>query len=129
MFDVNNFFNAPHSDETATVCRGTEEFKIKRLNGVERLRFSDKKTAYDKTVFVLATCLLSGEPARPIGEEHAVKFVERYSALSDKLFEDILNFTNDSLEKESEIWAAAKKNSTTSPDSKTAAADTVADTV
>lgn len=129
MFNVDNFFNAPHSDETTTICRGTEEFKIKRLNGVERLHFSDKETAYDKTIYVLSTCLLSGEPARPIGEENAVKFIERYSGLSDKLFADILKFTNDSLEKESEIWAAAKKNSPTSPDLKTAVVDTVADTV
>lgn len=129
MFDVNQFFNAPHSDETTTVCRGTEKFKIKRLNGVERLQFSDKNTAYDKTVYVLSHCLLSGEPARPIGEENAVKFVERFSTLSDALFSDVLEFTNKTLEKEAEIWAVSKKNSPTSPDSKTDAADTVAGTV
>lgn len=129
MFDVNQFFNAPHSDETTTVCRGAEEFKIKRLDGVERLQFSDKRSAYDKTIYVLARCLLSGEPARPIGEENAVKFVERFSTLSDALFSDILDFTNKTLEKETEIWAAAKKNSPTSPDSKIGAADTVAGTV
>lgn len=128
-FDIHEFFKAARTDETTTVCHGTETFKIKRLNGVERLRFTDLEKAYDKTVYVLARCVLTGVADRPIGEENAVKFIERFPMLGDALYKDIINFTEESLEQEAKIWADSKKNSPTSPGTKTADADIVAGTV
>ena len=40
-----------------------------------------------------------------------MKFVERYASLSDALFNDIFNLTQETLERDSQIWAEAKKNS------------------
>ena len=111
MFDIQNFLNAPADDSTTVVKRGSEEFTIRRLNGAERLKFNDMKTQYERVVFVLSRALLSGENNIPIGEENAAKFVERYASLSEALFNDIFNLTQESLEKDTEIWAEAKKNS------------------
>lgn len=111
MFDIDNFLNAPSDDATTVVKRGSEEFTIRRLNGAERLKFNDLSSQYDRVVYVLSRALLSGENKIPIGPEKAAKFVERYSSLSDALFNDIFNLTQESLEKDGEIWAEAKKNS------------------
>lgn len=110
MFDVNEFMNAPCVDETTVVRRGTEEFKIRRLNGAERLRYNDLQTQYERTLYVLSRGLLSGTAGTPIGEENAAKMLERYGALSEALFSDVFDFTEETLAKESEIWEAAKKN-------------------
>ena len=111
MFDLNEFMNAPYCDETAITRRGTEEFRIRRLNGAERLRFNDLTTQYDRTRFALARGLLSGPDARPIGDENAAKMIERYGALSEALFSDIFELTQRSLDQESEIWESATKKS------------------
>ena len=71
MFDIDEFMNAASYDETAVVRRGTQEFRIVRLNGAQRLRFNDLTTRYDRTVYALAHGLLSGSESRPIGVENA----------------------------------------------------------
>lgn len=115
MFNIEDFMNAPVVEEIVTVKRGTEEFKIRRLNGVERLKFNDIRGQYERTLYVLSRGLLSGEQNVPIGEQNAAKFIERFGPLAEGLFSDIFDLTQQSLEKESEIWTLAKKN-TASPD-------------
>ena len=117
MFDLNEFMNAPVYDETTTVRRGAEEFRIRRLNGAERLRFNDLTTRYDRVRYALARGLLSGAESRPIGEENAARMIERCGGLCEALFGDIFEFTQKSLEKELEIWDEARKNSATARDS------------
>lgn len=111
MFNIQDFLNAPADDSTTVIKRGTEEFTIRRLNGAERLKFNDLTSQYDRVVYVLSHALLTGENKIPIGAENAAKFVERYSSLADALFNDIFELTQESLTKDSEIWAEAKKNS------------------
>ncbi|MGI6401868.1 MAG: hypothetical protein ACOX0A_07150 [Thermoguttaceae bacterium] len=119
MFDVNEFMNAPIYDETTIVRRGTEEFRIRRLNGAERLRFNDLEARYDRVRYALGRGLLSGAEPRPIGDENAARMIERYGALAEALFSDIFEFTERSLEKELEIWDEAQKNSSRARDSDT----------
>ena len=104
MFNVTEFLSAPCVDDTTVVKRGAEEFRIRRLNGAERLRFNDLQNQYD-----LAHGLLSGTPAASIGEENAAKLIERHGALAEALFADIFDFTQESLLKECEIWDEVKK--------------------
>lgn len=111
MFDVNEFMNAPCVDETYVSRRGAEEFRLRRLNGAERLRFNDLTNQYDRVRYALSRGLLSGEERRPIGEENAAKMIERHGALCEALFGDIFEFTQQSLDKEAEIWAEVKKKS------------------
>lgn len=117
MFDVNEFMNAPCYDDTTVVRRGAEEFRLRRLNGAERLRFNDLTSRYDRVRYALARGLLSGADPRPIGEENAAKMLERHGALCEALFGDIFEFTQKSLEKELEIWDEARKNSAPAQDS------------
>ena len=98
-------------EEIVTIRRGTEDFKIKRLNGAERLKFNDLTGQYERILFVISHALLSGAQNAPIGEQNAAKFIERYGSLAEALFNDIFDLTQKSLEKESEIWELAKKNS------------------
>lgn len=121
MFDVNEFMNAPVYDETAIVRRGAEEFRIRRLNGAERLRFNDLTTRYERERYALARGLLSGADPRPIGEENAARLIERSGALCELLFGDIFELTQRSLDKELEIWEEARKNSDAAADSVTKA--------
>ena len=111
MFDINEFMNAPYRDETFVVRRGTEEFRLRRLDGAERLKFNDLTSHYDRARFALARGLTSGPDARPIGEENAAKFIERYGALAEALFDDVFDLTQKSLDAEAEIWAEVKKKS------------------
>lgn len=131
MFDVNEFMNAPAYDETTVVRRGTEEFRIRRLNGAERLRFNELTTRYDRVRYALARGLLSGADPRAIGDENAARMIERHGALCEALFSDIFEFTQRSLEKELEIWDEARKNSAPAQDSDTpgACVDSAAATV
>ena len=110
MFDIDDFMNAPVVEEIATVRRGNEDFNIRRLNGAERLRFNDIEGLYERILYVLSKGLLSGDAKKPIGEQNAAKFIERYGTLAEKLFNDIFELTQKSLEKENEIWTLAKKN-------------------
>ncbi|MDD3589329.1 MAG: hypothetical protein PHO46_03545 [Thermoguttaceae bacterium] len=109
MFDVCEFLNAPCVDETLVVERGTETFRIRRLNGAERLRYNDLTSDYDRTRFALARGLTSGPDGAPIGEENAVKLIERSGALAEALFADIFDLTQESVRKEREIWQEVKK--------------------
>ena len=111
MFNIEDFLNAPADDSTQIVNRGGQEFAIRRLNGAERLKFNDLSSQYDRVVYVLSRALLSGEKKIPIGRDNAVKFIERYAGLSDALFNDIFNLTQESLAKDTEIWTESKKNS------------------
>ena len=111
MFDLNEFMNAPCCDETATVRRGAEDFRIRRLNGAERLQFNDLTRHYDRVRFALARGLLSGDDPRPIGEENAAKMIERYGALAEALFADVFDLTQRSLDEEARIWDDVKKKS------------------
>ena len=111
MFNIDQYLNAPADDSTQVVVRGGEEFTIRRLNGAERLKFNDLSSQYDRVVYALSRALLSGEKNIPIGRENAMKFVERYAGLSDALFNDIFNLTQDSLAKDTELWAESKKSS------------------
>lgn len=114
MFDIDDFMNAPVVEEITTVRRGTEDFNIRRLNGAERMKFNDILGQYDRTVYALSRGLLSGDAKKPIGEQNAAKFVERYGTLAEGLFNDIFELTQKTLEKESEIWTLAKKNTESS---------------
>lgn len=111
MFNIDNYLNAPADDSTQVINRGGEEFAIRRLNGAERLKFNDLTSQYDRVVYTLSRALLSGEKRIPIGRENAIKFVEKYAGLSDALFNDIFQLTQDSLAKDTELWAESKKNS------------------
>lgn len=111
MFNIDEFMSAPVCEEIITVKRGNEEFKIKRLNGVERLKFNDVSGQYNRILFAISRGLLSGDQNAPIGEQNAARFIERYGSLAEGLFNDIFDLTQKSLEKESEIWTLAKKNS------------------
>ena len=111
MFNIDNYLNAPADDSTKIINRGGEEFVIRRLNGAERLKFNDLSSQYDRVVYTLSRALLSGEKKIPIGRENAIKFVEKYAGLSDALFNDIFELTQESLAKDTEIWAESKKNS------------------
>lgn len=111
MFDIDEFMNATAYDETAVVRRGTEEFRIRRLNGAERLRYNDLTSRYDRVLYALSRGLLSGASLAPIGEENAARFLERHGGLAEALFCDIFELTSASLAKELEIWSATLKNS------------------
>lgn len=128
MFNIDNYLNAPADDSTRIVNRGGEEFAIRRLNGAERLKFNDLSSQYDRVVYVLSKALLSGERKIPIGRENAVKFVERYAGLSDALFNDIFELTQESLAKDTEIWAESKKNSASQEATSDSSDSSVADT-
>ena len=60
MFDIDEFMNAASYDETAVVRRGTQEFRIVRLNGAQRLRFNDLTTRYDRRGYAPARGRLGG---------------------------------------------------------------------
>ncbi len=109
MFNIDDYLNGVCVDETEIVKRGTEEFKIRRLNGAERLRFNDLTSQYDRARYALARGLLSGPSGSPIGEENAAKLLERHGALAEALFADIYDLTQESLKKEIEIWEEVKK--------------------
>lgn len=111
MFDIDNYLNAPADDATHVVSRGNETFVIRRLNGEERLKFNDLEGQYERVVYTLSRALLSGEHKIPIGREKAARFIERYSALSDALFNDIFELTQKSLAEDTRLWAESKKNS------------------
>ncbi|MBP5621134.1 MAG: hypothetical protein J6X44_03875 [Thermoguttaceae bacterium] len=109
MFDINEFLNAPCVDETHVVEHGSEAFRIRRLDGSERLRYNDLSTEYERVRFALARGLTSGSENVPIGEENAARLIERSGALADALFCDIFDLTQESLRKEREIWREVKK--------------------
>ncbi len=109
MFDINEFLNAPCVDGTTVVEHGVETFRIRRLDGAERLRFNDLTSEYDRIRFALARGLTSDPDGASIGEENAAKLIERSGALAEALFADIFDLTRESLRKEREIWQAVKK--------------------
>lgn len=110
MFNIEDFMNAPVDSEITTVKRGSEEFTIRRLDGVERLKFNDIRGQYERILYVLSRALLSGDSKAPIGEQNASNFIAKFGTLAEGLFNDIFELTQKSLDKETEIWTLAKKN-------------------
>lgn len=116
MFDINSFLSTAPKGETKVVYHGTEEFKIKRLDGEERLRYGDLQSRCDQTLFALAHCVLSGSADSPIGDEYAVQLLKKHDRLANLLVADIENFTLEVLREEEIVWADAKKKSTAPTD-------------
>ncbi len=121
VFDIDEFLDGASNDETKEVTHGTTTFTIRRLNGAERAKFNDFVTAvggaerlipktYERTLYVLGRCVLTGTEKRSIGEAKALKLMEKHGALADVLFGDIFEFTEKSLEDERKLWEDAKKN-------------------
>lgn len=127
-FDVTDFFKSPIDEGVTSVVRGTTEFKFRRLNGEEALKYNDLPTLYDKVRFVLARALLSGANNVPIGDENAAKLIQRNGMLAELLFNDIFDFTQTCVENEKNIWDEAKKNSGVTASSKSSKGNSADDT-
>lgn len=110
MFSVSNYLNSDYSSETTEVTIMTETFLIRRLDGQERLLFSDLSSPSEKIHYLLSHCLLDGETRSPIGDSHAAELIKRYDVLSHILSEKIFEFTKACIDSENMTWGQAVKN-------------------
>ncbi|MDO4587881.1 MAG: hypothetical protein Q4C95_11390 [Planctomycetia bacterium] len=111
MFTISKFFQTPYNVDFVETKIGDETFLIRRMNGRERQLFNDTKTLTDRSIYVLANCLIDSETKKGIGERYAEQFIERYDALANILIEEIIELTGRLLEEEVKVWERAEKNS------------------
>lgn len=110
-FSIKKFFETSHDQHTTTVEFGGVRFQIRRINGYERLKFSDITSATDRVVFVLGRGLIDSETNRPIGDNNARRLLESNEAVANRLTNEILEFSNRVLKQEQEQWGTEEKNS------------------
>lgn len=67
-------------EETKTITVGDKTAKIRKLDGVDRLR-APTGDPEQLTYYVIGAGLLDGETGKPVGKEFAYKFVDRKSVV------------------------------------------------
>ncbi len=127
MFNVKEFFQRPYNIDSVEINVGNETFLVRRLNGMERQVFNETQSILERSIYVIANCLIDGITNEKIGRANAELFIERYDALSNQLIEEILDLTSKSLEEEGKIWDKSVKNSKKTS-SKSSKGNTVDDT-
>ena len=111
MFNISDFLAGGYRIEPVKTKVGKETFLIRRMDGYERLEFSDLKKSTDRLVYTLGHCLLDGKTEQPVGERNAQTLVTRCDALAGELATQIFKLTTDSVKAEEAEWGIAEKNS------------------
>ena len=111
MFNISDFLAGDYRIEPVEVKVGRETFLIRRMDGLERLEFSDMKKSADRLVYTLGHCLLDGKTGQPVGERNARTLAARCDALAGELATQIFRLTTDSVKAEEAEWGIAEKNS------------------
>lgn len=110
MFNISDFLASDYRFEPVKEKIGKETFLIRRMDGFERLEFSDLKKSADRLVYTLGHCLIDGKTNQPIGEQNARALVTRYDALAGELASRVFKLTTDSVKAEEAEWGIAEKN-------------------
>ncbi len=110
MFNVKEFFAQGYNIAFVEKHIGNETFKLRPMDGRERLTFNELKTQYERISFALAKCLIDGVTLKPVGEYTADILIERYGALSEQLLLAIIEISNDVYKSEIKHWEDAEKN-------------------
>lgn len=111
MFNLNEFLASDYKVDYVEEKIGNETFLIRRLDGFERLAYTDIKKSSDRVIYALGHGLLDGNTKKPIGEAYAKMFITRRDALANELTVRIFKLTTDSVKAEEEEWGIAEKNS------------------
>ena len=111
MFNISDFLASDFRIEPVKEKVGKETFLIRRMDGLERLEFSDLKKSTERLVYTLGHCLIDGRTGQPVGEQNARTLVTRCDALAGELATRIFKLTTDSVKAEEAEWGIAEKNS------------------
>ena len=110
MFSIDEFLTSDYRVDYVEEKIGNETFLIRRLDGYERLSYTDIQKSSDRVIYALGHCLLDGKTKKPIGEAYAKMFITRCDALANELTVRIFKLTTDSVKAEEEAWGIAEKN-------------------
>ena len=117
MFDIKQWLaDAPKSSDFELQV-GTQTFKCRRLNGLQRERYNvmrdDSRATTSPRAYLLSCCLIDDRTSELVSYVDAVQFVDKYDFLSLQLEVAILERTGEIIEAESDVWRIAEKNSGT----------------
>lgn len=110
MFNIDEFLASDYRIGYVEEKIGNETFLIRRLDGYERLSYTDIQKSSDRVIYALGHCLLDGKTKKPIGEAYAKMLITRCDALANELTVRIFKLTTDSVKAEEEAWGIAEKN-------------------
>ena len=110
MFNISDFLASDFRIEPVKTKVGKETFLIRRMDGCERLEFSDLKKSTDRLIYTLGHCLIDGKTNQSIGEQNARTLASRCDALAGELATRIFKLTTDSVKAEEAEWGLAEKN-------------------
>lgn len=111
MFSITDYLNRPYSFDFFEAHVGGETFRVRRMDGKERIVFNSLEQPYARVHFLLSQCLMDGATNRAIGDTNAEMFISRFGALATKLGGEIIRLNDEAAEQEFEAIENAEKNS------------------
>ena len=120
-FDLNAYFESDAQIETVPVLLGGYTFHLRPLNGIESEEYGERARQSDRGIYLLARGLAVSAGGEPIGAEKAAILYARSPALALELAGRIYELTESVWREEADRWTDAKKNSSRTPISDSAA--------
>lgn len=110
MFSVKKYFDAPYSVDFFEVNVGGDTFRIRRMDGKERIVFNAIEQPYDRVLYIVSNCLMDGDTNRNIGDADAERFISQYGVLATKLALEVIRLNDEAYEAEFQLVEEAEKN-------------------
>ena len=111
MFNIKDYFDRPYNVDFLEANVGGETFRIRRMDGKERIVFNSIEQAYARVHYLLSRCLMDGFSNRPIGDTDAERFISRFGVLATRLANEVIRLNDEAAEKEIAMLEEAEKNS------------------
>lgn len=111
MFSLTQYMNEKPENDTFVIRIGEEEYKIRRLDGIDLIRLQDLEETEKKLIHILATCLLDGDTNSPVGTNAAIQFLRNDLSVAIEIINKIIDLTEEIQQVEKMEFENAKKNS------------------
>ncbi|MDO5579652.1 MAG: hypothetical protein Q4G69_00820 [Planctomycetia bacterium] len=110
MFSLKNFMSRTVEENTFVIQVGKEDYKIRRLDGIDLIRLQDIPETEKKFVHILSVCLLDGETSTPLGAECAFRLLRENLSAAIEIINKIIDLSEEIQRLEKKEYESAKKN-------------------
>ena len=110
MFSVKEYLDKPYNVDFFEAIVGGDTFRIRRMDGKERIVFNAIEQPYERVLFIVSNCLMDGDTNRNIGDSDAERFISQYGVLATKLALEVIRLNDEAYEAEFELIEEAEKN-------------------
>ncbi len=111
MFVLENYLKESPANDIHKIRIHDEEYKIRRLDGIELLQLQDITETDKKFVLILSRCLLDGKTEKPVGEAGALILLRNHLVDAIEIIHAIIDLSEEIRDLEEKTMVELKKNS------------------